>query len=86
MNNKEGNAWSTQKIRQIIWDSLLDYARIAWGKTLALVRKSSIEAQIQCTLRGFDANWLTKNLLGTRTELTVKWNLVPPRGVMLSWF
>jgi hypothetical protein len=47
--------WLSQKVERVIWKSLLNYGRVAWGRCLWTIRKSP-NAQHQY-LRFFDKVW-----------------------------
>ena len=81
----EGVLWPIQQIKAFVWDSLLDYGRLAWKRTLAALKKCTNDGQIRATLLSFDSNWLARNILGTRTNLKVKWNLIPPGNLIPNW-
>lgn len=47
--------WHPQKVESAVWKSLLDYSRVAWGRSLWMMRKS-LNAEHQY-LRSFDKIW-----------------------------
>jgi hypothetical protein len=67
-----------------MWESLLDYGRIAWQATLAkaLSNPGTIGDN---ALNAFNAKWDRKGLLCRRNDLTVRWNLLPPPNVHITW-
>lgn len=46
--------WDASKVKQMIWQGPLDYARIAWEKAL---KDSTREAIYDDALAKFDATW-----------------------------
>ena len=80
--NTDNECWPAQRIRLFIWDSLLNYWRMDWKRTLNAFRKIRREAQIQDTLKSFDSKWMTREIFGSRIGLTVRWNSLPPGGVI----
>jgi hypothetical protein len=76
--------WNEPRIQQYIWDSLLDYGRLDWSKTKARLNSAPPE-QKQNILSGFDSRWTRRKIIASRLDLTVKWNLVPPSCLSISW-
>ena len=71
----EGVRWRSTQVTQFIWESMLDYGRIDWRRTLKAINRAESKAQIQSTHRAFDSKWLNRNIFGHRTSLTIRWKL-----------
>ena len=58
--------------RQVVWDSLLDYDRLEWQRTLHDFNKVP-DVAYQHVLDDFDLAWCHKGLIVTRSNLPVTW-------------
>ncbi len=65
--------WRLQKVKSVIWKSLLDYDRVAWERYLWIVMKSLI-AKYQ-SLRSFDKVWCASQVICKRDGKHIGWFL-----------
>jgi hypothetical protein len=56
----------------IVWDSLLDYGKLEWKRTLMNLGIASYVAY-EDVLKGFDSVWCIECLILTHSNLVVKW-------------
>jgi hypothetical protein len=75
--------WSEPKFHHYIWEQLLDYGRLEWAKTLQKL-KSAPPEQAKNILRAFDSVWTRRNIICSRSDLLVRWHLVPPSNLLIS--
>jgi hypothetical protein len=76
--------WNENHIKQYVWEQLLDYGRLEWAKTLKKHNAAPPDQRLNI-LRAFDAVWARRKVMCTRSEVTVRWNLVPPSNLLVSW-
>ena len=77
--------WRSPQVRQFIWESMLDYRRIDWRRTLKAVSRANSDAHTKNTLGAFDSKWLNRYIFGHRVGSTVRWKLIPPGGIIPNW-
>ena len=68
--------WPMEKTYQAVWDSLLDYDRLKWQRTLQDMEKA-LDVTYQDILREFDSGWCVKSLIVTRSNLVITWKIRP---------
>jgi hypothetical protein len=72
--------WNHALVCLLIWQSILDYGRVAWAKCLAKITECS-SAQKK-TLRHFNKQWCQSTLLCSRVNFKVTWSrLIPTTGI-----
>jgi hypothetical protein len=76
--------WSEPRFQQHIWEQLLDYGRLEWSKTLKKYN-TALPEQRANILRSFDSVWTRRNVMCSRTDLKVRWHLIPPSNLLISW-
>ena len=75
--------WPMEKTYQAVWDSLLDYGRLKWQRTLQDMEKA-LDVTYQDILREFDSGWCVKSLIVTRSNLVITWKIRPWMDI-ISW-
>jgi hypothetical protein len=63
-----------EKTHQVVWDSLLDYDRLEWQRTLTDLEKVP-EVPYQDVLNQFDIVWCVTCLIVTHSNLVVTWKV-----------
>ena len=76
--------WSEPRFQQHIWEQLLDYSRLECSKTLKKYN-TALPEQRANILRSFDSVWTRRNVMCSRTDLKVRWHLIPPSNLLISW-
>ena len=64
-----------------MWDSLLDYGRLEWQRTLTDLEKT-LDVSYEEALKGFDNVWCVKGLIVTLINLVVTWKDRPGMGIL----
>ena len=72
------------RIQHHIWEQLLDYGRLDWSRTMKKFKVAPLE-QRDNILYSFDSVWSRRAVMYTRTHLSVKWKLMPPGNLLVSW-
>ena len=76
-NHEKGKHWY---VTQLIWQGLIDYARAAWTKALAMITKQP-ERKAKL-VKKFDIQWGRFHSICHRSELLVTWvREVPDTGI-----
>ena len=73
--------WFIEKICQVVWDTLHDYNRIEWKRTLSDLEKAP-DMAYQDILNEFDSTWGVKGLIVTKSNLVVTWKVRPQMGII----
>jgi exonuclease III len=76
--------WTEQRIHMHIWEQLLDYGRLEWAKTLKKLGSAPPE-QHSNFLHSFDSVWTRRKLMCSRSGSSVRWHLLPPSNLLISW-
>ena len=61
-------------------------ARLEWRKIIQAIRKPLTCNQIQSAIRAFDLVWTKHDIICSRTNMTIRWNLIPCVGINVCWF
>jgi hypothetical protein len=77
--------WTDTKIRNYVWDSLLEYGRVDWIRTKRKISKAKTPEKSQRALGAFDAVWTTNDLLCVRSGFSVTWKPIPPSIPLVFW-
>ena len=64
--------WQASKIKQIIWDGLIIYAKAAWNRMLETIKINSFPTVAM--IQGFDKTWGARAVLCRRRNLHMEWN------------
>lgn len=64
-----------------MWDSLLDYGRLEWQRTLTDSEKVP-EVAYQDVLNEFDSIWRVKGLIVTHSIIVITWKVQPHMGII----
>ena len=64
--------WHESKVKHMIWDELITYAKAAWEQVIKHIKISSFSATAM--IQGFDQTWGARNVLCRRNNLHIVWN------------
>lgn len=64
--------WHESKVKHMIWDELIIYAKAAWDGVIKQIKISSFSTVAMS--QGFDKTWDTKNILCKRNNLQIEWS------------
>ncbi|KAG0562007.1 hypothetical protein KC19_9G109900 [Ceratodon purpureus] len=81
----EGTVWSNARGRRYIWDSLLEYGRVEWDRTLKKLKSAKSPEKAQSALCEFDSTWTAFEVLCVRDGLRVSWKHAPPDVPLIFW-
>ena len=60
------------KLKRLVWDGLIIYARAAWNRVLGIIKTNDF-AKV-AMLQGFDKTWGAREVLCRRRNLHIEWN------------
>ena len=64
--------WHESKVKRLVWDGLIIYARAAWNRVLGIIKTNDF-AKV-AMLQGFDKTWGAREVLCRRRNLHIEWN------------
>ncbi|KAG0575152.1 hypothetical protein KC19_VG322200 [Ceratodon purpureus] len=81
----EETVWSNARSRRYIWDSLLEYGRVEWDRTLKKLKFAKSPEKAQSALCEFDSTWTIFEVFCVRDGLRVSWKYASPDVPLILW-
>ena len=63
--------WHESKMKQVIWDDLIVYTKVAWARVVKLIEISIYSTEL---LKGIDDSWGARNVLCKQNQVQSSWN------------